>query len=176
FTWGMTNTARWGPFDLRVTVDGAVGGQRLNRNLATIENIDGPFNVTKKYVENMWISPDSTGDGFTPAAGNSSTTGRRMFRDVSNRWVEDADFVWIRNITLGWNLPENWILNARRARLNVSMQNPYIFSSFRGNPQTESNQLLSAGGSPNAPNLTPGVDNFSYPLPRVFTIGIDLGL
>ena len=176
FTWGFTNTARYGPVDLRVTIDGAVGGQRLNRNLATIENIDGPFNVTRKYVENMWISPDSVGDGFTPGAGGSSTTGRRMFRDVSDRWVEDADYIWVRNVTLGWSLPQRLSFNARRARLTVSMQNPLIFSGFRGNPQTESNQLLSAAGSPNSPNLTPGVDNFSYPLPRVFTVGIDLGL
>lgn len=176
FTWGFTNTAQYGPLDLRVTIDGAVGGQRLNRNLATIENIDGPFNVTRKYVENMWISPDSTGDGFTPGAGGSSTTGRRMFRDVSDRWVEDADYVWIRNITLGYTLPGRFSFNARRARLNFSVQNPWIFSSFNGNPQTNSNQLLSAGGSPNSPNLTPGVDNFSYPLARVFTVGLDIGL
>jgi hypothetical protein len=176
FTWGFTNTARYGPVDFRITIDGAVGGQRLNRNLATVENIDGPFNVTKAYVRQMWISPDSIGDGMTPGAGGSSTTGRRMFRDVSDRWVEDAGYVWIRNIALGWDLPERFTFNARRARLNVSLQNPWIFSSFNGNPQTESNQLLSAGGSPNSPNLTPGVDNFSYPISRVFTIGIDLGL
>jgi hypothetical protein len=113
---------------------------------------------------------------MTPGAGGSSTTGRRMFRDVSDRWVEDAGYVWIRNIALGWDVPERFTFNARRARLNVSLQNPWIFSSFNGNPQTESNQLLSAGGSPNSPNLTPGVDNFSYPISRVFTIGIDLGL
>lgn len=176
FTWGFTNTARWGPVDFRMTIDGAVGGQRLNRNLATMENIDGPFNVTRKYVENMWISPDSVGDGFTPGAGGSSATGRRMFRDVSDRWVEDADYIWVRNLTLGWTLPERLSFNARRARVTLSMQNPVIFSGFRGNPQTESNQLLSAGGSPNSPNLTPGVDNWSYPLPRVFTLGLDLGL
>ena len=176
FTWGFTNTARYGPVDFRITLDGAVGGQRLNRNLATMENIDGPFNVTKKYVYGMWISPDSTGDGKTPGAGGSSTTGRRMFRDVSDRWVEDAGYVWIRNIALGWTLPSRLAFNARRARLNVSLQNPWIFSSFNGNPHTESNQLLSAGGSPNSPNLTPGVDNWSYPVSRVFTIGLDLGL
>lgn len=176
FTWGLTNTARYGPLDLRVTIDGAVGGQRLNRNLATIENIDGPFNVTRAYVENMWISPDSIGDGMTPGAGGSSTTGRRMFRDVSDRWVEDAGYVWIRNIALGWSLPERLTFNARQARLTFSVQNPWIFSSFNGNPQTQSNQLLSAQGSPNSPNLTPGVDNFSYPISRVFTIGLNLGL
>jgi TonB-linked SusC/RagA family outer membrane protein len=176
FTWGFTNMARMGAFDLRLTVDGAVGGQRLNRNLATVENIDGPFNVTRKYVENMWISRDSIGDGFTPGAGGSSTTGRRMFRDVSNRWVEDAGYVWIRNIALGYTLPPRLTFNARRARLNFNIQNAWVFSDFNGNPQTQSNQLLSAQGSPNSPNLTPGVDNFSYPLARVFTVGIDLGL
>lgn len=176
FTWGFTNTLVAGPLDFRVTVDGAVGGQRLNRNLATIENIDGPFNVSRAYVQQMWISPDSTGNGKTPAAGSSSTTGRRMFRDVSDRWVEDAGYVWVRNINVGYNLPRRFTMNARRARLNISIQNPFIFSEFNGNPQTESNQLLAAAGAPNSPNLTPGVDNFSYPLARVFTIGINLGL
>jgi hypothetical protein len=99
-----------------------------------------------------------------------------MFRDVSNRWVEDAGYVWIRNIALGWTLPPKLSFNARRARLNLNVQNAWVFSDFNGNPQTNSNALLSAQGSPNSPNLTPGVDNFSYPLARVFTLGIDLGL
>jgi TonB-dependent starch-binding outer membrane protein SusC len=176
FTWGMTNTMTYGPVDLRFTLDGAVGGQRLNRNLASIENIDGPFNVTKKYVENMWISPDSIGDGKTPGAGGSSPAGRRMFRDVSDRWVEDAGFVWMRNVTLRYNLPGSALFNARNGSIYASVQNPWIWSSFHGNPQVQTGQTLSANGSSSSTSLTPGVDNFSYPLARTFTIGIDLGL
>lgn len=178
FTWGMTNNVRYGQFDFRLTVDGQVGGQRLNRNLGTIENIDGPFNVSKEYVDNMFIDWDSIGDGKTPASGSSSAAGRRAFRDVHDGWVEDAGFVWIRNVQLAYNLPERFAsaLSARRANVYVSIDNPYIFTPFHGNPMTEPNAELTAQGSPDTPNLTPGVDNFSYPIARFWTVGINLGL
>ena len=178
FTWGMTNTIEYGPLLLRAIVDGQVGGQRLNRNLATIENIDGPFNVSKRYVETMFISWDSIGDGKTPAAGSSSAAGRRAFRDVNDRWVEDADFVWIRNVQLSCNLPQRLtrVLGSSRASVYASISNPYIFTRFSGNPQTEANQALTAQGSPSSPSLSPGVDNFTYPLARIWTLGINLGL
>jgi hypothetical protein len=178
FTWGMTNTIEYGPLLLRAIVDGQVGGQRLNRNLATIENIDGPFNVSKRYVETMFISWDSIGDGKTPAAGSSSAAGRRAFRDVNDRWVEDADFVWIRNVQLSCNLPQRLtsVLGSSRASVYASISNPYIFTRFSGNPQTEANQALTAQGSSSSPSLSPGVDNFTYPLARIWTLGINLSL
>ena len=178
FTWGMTNTLTYGPFSFSATIDGQVGGQRLNRNLATIENIDGPFNVSKRYVKNMFISWDSIGDGKTPAAGSSSPAGRRAFRDVNDRWVMDAGFVWLRNIQLSYDLPQRLLggLNARRARAYVSVDNAYIFTRCECNPQTEANETLAAQGAPATANLTPGVDNFSYPIGRVWTFGIDIGL
>lgn len=178
FTWGITNNISYGPFDFRLTVDGQMGGQRLNRNLGTIENIDGPFNVTKEYADNMFVDWDSIGDGLTPAAGSSSAAGRRAFRDVNDRWVEDAGFIWLRNAQLSYNLPEGLAgaLSARRATVYVSVENPYIFTQFRGNPLTEPNDDLDAAGAPDIPSLTPGVDNFSYPIPRVWTFGINLGL
>ena len=144
-------------------------------SLATIENIDGPFNVTKKYVEGMFVSWDSIGDGKTPSAGMSSAAGRRAFRDVSDRWVEDAGFVWVRNVQLQYTVPQRFSIGANRASVYASLENPYVWTKFNGNPQTQTNQSLAAGGSPNSPSLTPGVDNFSYPLARTFTVGVNLG-
>lgn len=176
FTWGMTHTMSYGPVDLRFTIDGAVGGKRLDRNLASIENVDGIFNISKKYVQGMWISPDSIGDGLTPSAGLSSGEGRRRFRDVSDRWIENASYVWLRNINLSYQLPQKLLFNSRSGSIYLSIQNPKIWSGFNGNPQTSTGQLLSAAGSPNTPNLTPGVDDFTYPIARTYTIGINLGL
>ncbi|MBW3629193.1 MAG: TonB-dependent receptor [Gemmatimonadetes bacterium] len=175
FTWGMTHTLSYGPVDLRFTVDGAVGGQRLSRTLASTENIDGIFNVTKDYVQNMWISPDSSGydnPNLLPSAGFSSGEGRRRFRDVHDRWAMDAGYVWMRNINLRYSLPSSMMFNARSGSVYLSIQNPKIWSEFRGNPQTQTQNIL--GGS--SPNLTPGVDEFSYPIARTFTLGVDLAL
>ena len=176
YTWGMTHTLSYGPVDLRFTLDGSVGGQRLDRNLASIENVDGIFNISKAYVRDMWISSDSVGNGLTPSAGLSSGEGRRRFRDVSDRWVEDAGFVWLRNVNLRYQLPSKLLFNSRSGSIYISIQNPKIWSAFNGNPQTQSGQLLSAAGSPSTPNLTPGVDDFTYPIARTFTLGIDLSM
>jgi TonB-linked SusC/RagA family outer membrane protein len=175
FTWGFTNNLSYGPLELRVNIDGQVGGQRMNRFLASTENIDGLFNVSKEYAQNMWVSADSTGNGKTPAAG-ASAAGRVMFRDVSDRWIENADFLWVRNVNLRYSLPSRLTFGARRASVYTSIQNALIFSAFRGNPQPQSQALQSANGSPTSPNLSPGVDNFSYPQTRILTLGIDLGL
>jgi hypothetical protein len=64
----------------------------------------------------------------------------------------------------------------RDASIYGSVQNPWIWSGFHGNPQVQTGQTLSANGSSTSTSLTPGVDNFSYPVARTFTIGIDLGL
>jgi len=179
FTWGMTNNVNVGNFRISATMDGQVGGQTINRNLATIENIDGPFNVSKAYVQDMFVDWDSIGSGFAPAAGSSSTGGRRSFRDITDRWLQDAGFLWVRNLQVNYRLPATLasrILNARNASLYVSLENPLIITECQCNPQTAPNQNLAAGGAPNSPSLTPGVDNFSYPLSRMYTLGIQLGL
>ena len=173
-TYGLTNTITLGRFDLRVIADGAVGGQRLLRSNASFENINGIFNVTKRYVDNMWVSPEQPGDGRTPAWGSDNAS--RMFRDVSDRWVADAGYFWVRNVTLAYNVPTEWLgLDARSAKVNVGVQNALLFSPYRGNPQASTNQSLSVGG-PTSTSLTPGIDNFSYPQARTVTIGVELAL
>ena len=128
--------------------------------------LDGPFNVTKRYVENMYISADSVGNGFTPAAGSSSAAGRRHFRTINSGTVHDADFIWIRNLNFGFQLPER-LTGIGSAQLYFSADNPYIFTSYFGNPLAERN----GGGTR---NLEPGVDAFSYPIPRIWTLGLNL--
>lgn len=167
FSWGLTNNLNWGPVSFRAIIDGQVGGQRWDRLHYTYENIDGPFNVTKRYVENMYISPDSVGNGMTPAAGSSSAAGRRHFRTINSTTIHDADFVWIRNLNLGYSLPERWT-RMRSAQVYFSADNAYIFTSYFGNPLAERQ-----GGQR---NLEPGVDAFSYPIPRIWTLGVNLQL
>jgi len=170
FTFGFTNTLTLGNFSLRAIIDGAMGGERILLSNASFENIDGLFNVSYDYFNNMWISPEQPGDGKTPTVRGTGNA-RVMFRDISNRWVSDASFVWLRNVTLRYNLPEQLLQGVSRgASIYFGIQNALLFSPYRGNPQTS---MASQRGGDSAA-LTPGVDHFSYPLPRTFTLGIDL--
>ncbi|TAE15002.1 MAG: SusC/RagA family TonB-linked outer membrane protein [Bacteroidetes bacterium] len=82
-------------------------------------------------------------------------------RQFSSRDLEDASFLRLRNITLAYNVPTNWLKNMkiRTLRTYISGQNVLTFSKFTGfDPEDSNNIQLS-----------------QYPVPRVFTFGFDLG-
>ena len=57
FTFGMTNTFKFGNIDVRALVTGAFGGDNLRSEFfRTARNIDGLFITDSGYVRNMWIS------------------------------------------------------------------------------------------------------------------------
>jgi TonB-linked SusC/RagA family outer membrane protein len=89
-------------------------------------------------------------------------------RGNSDRWLEDASFLRIRNVELGYNLPEgilnrNQILNMK---IFLSGQNLFTFTGYSGlDPDVVGANI----------NLEPGVDNGNYPSSRIVSIGLNVG-
>ena len=167
FTFGITNTFSYKNFDLSASIDGQYGGDVLVAANQFLKNIDGIFNVTTDVL-NRWRSPENPGDGVTPTTNG----GRVVYRDINSSWVEDASFLRMRNITLGYNfeslLQENSFI--KRARIYTSVNNAFIITDYsRGNPQV-ANASNRGGGSL---TLAPGVDFTSYPLARTFILGLN---
>ena len=83
--------------------------------------------------------------------------------------MEDGSYVRVKNVVLGYNLPNNIVskIKARTLRVYVNLQNIYTFTNYEGyDPEI---------GSYNQNPLLTGVDNGRYPLPRMYTAGIKLG-
>ncbi|WP_432708528.1 SusC/RagA family TonB-linked outer membrane protein [Pedobacter sp.] len=170
FTWGLTNNFNFKGFDLNVLLVGAQGGQIFKTANQYLLNIDGIFNVDRKVL-NRWRSPENPGDGMTP-----TTNGARViYRDVNSSWVEDASFMRIQNITLGYRLNPDWLAGSKvvkSARLYTSVQNLATFTNYSGaNPEVSRN-TISGNAVSNA--LVPGEDFTNYPMPRTFTLGVNL--
>jgi TonB-dependent starch-binding outer membrane protein SusC len=164
FTYGMTNTFGYKNFDFSVLVVGSQGGQILKTSNEFMTNIDGVFNVDRKVL-NRWRSPENPGDGVTPTTNG----GRVLYRDVNSGWVENASFLRIQNLTLGYHFKPDFISKShvfKGLRLYGSVQNLVTFTGYSGgNPEA-----LTNGSSV----LTPGRDFVSYPLPRIMTIGANM--
>ncbi|MES2108580.1 MAG: TonB-dependent receptor [Bacteroidota bacterium] len=164
FTYGVTNSFGYKNFDLNILVVGSQGGHILKTSNEFSTNIDGVFNVDRKVL-NRWRSPSNPGDGVTPTTNG----GRVLYRDVNSGWVEDASFLRIQNITLGYNFKQNFIANSKvfkSFRLYGSIQNLVTFTKYSGgNPEA-----LTNGSSV----LTPGRDFVGYPLPRTMIIGVNM--
>jgi len=156
FVYGFTNTFTYRNFDLNILLTAQTGGQIYSM---IGRSIDRPgmgylYNKLAKW-ENRWKSPEDPGDGMTPNI--NATTG--SYYDT--RWLYSSDYVRLKNITFGYNVPKmKWF---ERARIYVSVENPYIWHKYDG------------GYTPEAAN-NEGGDYGGYPQSRTYSIGINLNL
>ena len=88
--------------------------------------------------------------------------------EVSERFLENGDHVRLQNATLGYNVPINTKGGLKSLYLNVIGQNLFLITGYSGlDPEVNSQGADFLNGIPTA-----GIDNQSYPRPRVITFGV----
>ncbi|HEV7346932.1 TonB-dependent receptor [Telluribacter sp.] len=170
FIYGITNNFQYGKFDLSIVGSGSYGNQIWVRHLYSTTNLDGVFNLMKE-VKHRFRSEQNPGKGFFgTTVGGGTVTG--IERDWQNsRFVADASFFTIKNITLGYNIGlQNKFF--RSARLYASIQQAVVFTKYWGGPNPETS--AQGNGQGDGGNLSPGIDLSNYPVPRTSSIGINL--
>lgn len=158
FTAGLTNTFRYKNVDLSVFLQSVYGNDVFNGTFIYLESASGEDNQTKRMV-NRWKQPGDITD--IPRTGDTYK---------SSRFIEDGSFLRIKNVTLGYTLPQKWtrIIRLKSAKLFATSQNLYTFTSYLGmDPE------VNYYGND---NVIMGTDFFTYPQARSFIIGINIGL
>lgn len=162
FTYGLTNSLTYGNFDLNISLQGVQDVEVIN--LVKRSN----YRNNGTAFTNYWRSPEEPGDGNTFGPGSSANN-----RTISSWLVEDASFLRIKNLTLGYRLGK--VLNGtfiKSARAYVNIQNLHTFTKYTGyNPEvntTEGDPWISSA-------LTPGIDYGTYPMARTFVFGLNVG-
>ncbi len=170
FTYGITNRINYGNWDFSVIGTGSQGNELLVRHLFSTTNLDGVFNLLKD-VKYRFRSVENPGRGFYgTTVGGGNVTG--IERDwINDRFVADASNFNIRNITMGFTIPdlEKYF---KSARIYASVQNVYIFTKYWGGPNPEISTQNNGQGD--GGNLSSGVDLSGYPIPRIVSIGLNL--
>jgi len=83
--------------------------------------------------------------------------------------VQKGDFLRLRNLTLGYNLPYNLLSKAKIANLRayISGQNLFLATKYQGpDPEVSSN---------GTGNLNQGIDRNTVGNARVITVGLNIG-
>jgi TonB-linked SusC/RagA family outer membrane protein len=175
FVYGLTNTFRYGNFDASIVGSGSYGNQLWVRHLYSTANLDGVFNLVAGVKDRFRVGSD--GRVITPGAGQFGVTnGGGNFTGVERDWnssqfMADASYFTIKNITLGYTFgPLNRFFKSARAY--ASIQQVYVFTNYWGgpNPETSGNNAGDGDGG----NLSQGVDLSNYPVPRTYTLGVNL--
>lgn len=155
YTLGFNFNLEYKNFDLTAYTYASIGND-LIRNY---ERTDTKLNKLN-YVLDRW-----TGEGSTNSVPRVTTgpTSNNLFSDF---FVEDASFLRIQNVQLGYSLPKSAIEKAgiSKIRLYASVNNLYTFTKYKGYDPTANS------GDP----ISGGIDYGFYPNPKTYIFGINV--
>lgn len=113
----LDNRLSWKGFSLNVLM-AYYGGHKM-RALQEQETFEVPTSAIPSYFLNAW-TPENPTD--TPGIGRYSSDAISSDPLFSNKCVYDASFLKIRNIVLGYELPEKWLEKAHIGRTTLTFQ------------------------------------------------------
>lgn len=155
YTFGFNNDFKFKNFDLRIVTFAQQGGQIYSMIGRSIDRPLMGYLYNKLALwKDRWQSEAVPGNGNVPSI-NATTGGY-----YDTRWMYSSDYIRIKNITLGYNLPK--IKGLDKARVYASIENAFIWHKYGG------------GWTPEAANDAGG-DYGGYPQARTVSIGVNVG-
>ena len=158
---GIDNTLSYGDFSLSVFLNFSAGNQLYNtaRNLFSRSV---PFVQNFAEVKDFWTKDNPSNTVPRPSQGGNTTTLATL---VSTRFLENADFVRVKNVSLTYRLPARALSGAalEGAQLTLSGTNLFTFTKYTGlDPEASSRASL----------LSAGIDYTPYPLTRLVSLSV----
>ncbi len=152
FTYGLTNTFSYKNVEVTLFIQGSQGNKVLNFTRWYTEGGVSNGNYSN-VVLNRWVGE-----------GTSNTQPRVTLNDpngnnkVSDRFVEDASYLRIKNLRVAYSIPTKWstVVNVKKAQFYVSSQNLLTITNYTGLD----------------PEVGGGVDIGFYPQARTFIAGV----
>ena len=190
YTFGWNNTFTYKQFGLSIFIYGSVGKKVFHWMR---RYMDEPSKVNSKATNKFlqandyakWAYYDGNSGNqnvwnvyVAPGANNAETRIDNLHSNynsrISDRYVEDASYLRLKNITLTYTFPKNLIKRfyLENLRLSANVQNLYTFTGYTGyDPEvgSQNGQYSMSGQS----MLMYGVDTGRVPAPRSFIFGIE---
>ncbi|MEA5426014.1 SusC/RagA family TonB-linked outer membrane protein [Arcicella lustrica] len=161
---GFTNDFSYKGFDLNVLFTYEYGRTALNNQSSFMfENGGRLFNTLRSVYETRWTTPGQITSTPRPINGNTETLGSGVTSSLGSRLYEDASYIRLKTISLGYNVPKATVskFGLASARIYLQAYNLYTWTKWSGFDAEWAN--LGNGNS--------GV----VPQPRVVTAGVKLG-
>jgi hypothetical protein len=154
FSYGLNLGASYKNFDLSVSLMGQVGNKILNRKRGEViwtsdQNMDADL------AKNRWH-----GEGTTNEYPSSAGLRKGWNQKMSDFFVEDGSFFRIQNVQLAYNVRGKKLLGAQmpNTRVFVTAERPLTVFNYNGfNPEVAN-----------------GIDTQAYPIPAVYTVGLNV--
>ncbi|MEO9510972.1 MAG: TonB-dependent receptor [Flavobacteriaceae bacterium] len=163
FFGGINNTFSYENFSINIFMNYATGYQVFNsaRNLLAR---GVPFVQNLAEVADFWTPENPSNTVPRPSQGGPTTF---LTTRSSTRFIENADFLRIKNLSLSYNLPEKVMrdIGFQSARFTLTGTNLFTFTEYTGlDPEANSNNTL----------LSSGIDFTPYPLTKLYSLTLEV--
>lgn len=155
---GWNNTVTYKAFTLNLFFQGLFGFEKLNYNNAAAMYYGGDAReATLAEIKDRYI-PGVNETSDIPAF---SSTNRNFTQ--STRFLEKADFLRLKNVSLSYDIPKSKLKNALGIKVFVNATNLFTITNYSGiDPEANSadgdiRQGIDFGSYPNAKTITGGV-------------------
>ncbi|MFT3738416.1 MAG: TonB-dependent receptor [Breznakibacter sp.] len=147
FTYGFSTSFTYRGFDLYIALQGSKGHDVYNLLRRYLERPTDSYNMSSVVLDS-WTEDNPS--GTVPKIGS------QVQSYLDSRYVEDASYLKLKNITLGYTLPVKIQQVASDLRIFASAQNLYTFTGYKGYD----------------PEVARGIDLGIYPSSKFFLLGI----
>lgn len=175
FSYGFTANLQYNSWDATVFVQGNYGNKIYNNTRLYVENVRDFNNSSVRIYENHW-SPDNMHNDvrFPRPVYNDPNENIR----ASDRWVEDGSYMRLKNLSIGYTLPQSLTgrVGMDNLRVYVQGQNLLTFTGYSGlDPELGTNS--GDAGNNNIANdglFSRGYADAAWPHPRRFSTGVQV--
>lgn len=164
FESGLQFSGSYKRFSISIQFYGIYGNKIFNSVRSTIDRFDDNSNYRSSV--SPW-TPTNTNTTFPRIAYSGDLDIQYNTRGDSNRWLEDGSYLKLRNVEIGYLLPQTALkaIGFNNFKVYVSGQNLFTLTKYTGlDPDIVGNGLLERG-----------VDSGNYPSTRLISIGLQAG-
>ena len=164
-TAGLNLSGNYKGFDMLVFFQGAFGQKVFSQVNYDIEGYYRGFNVTERYYTQHW-----TGEGTSNTQPRASWAAKSNNVRASTRFLEDASYVRLKNMQIGYTIPNTKKLKIQTVRIYVGATNLLTFTKYSGLDPEMTVSLNSAAEGDRAN----GIDWGTYPVAKSYTFGLNI--
>jgi TonB-linked SusC/RagA family outer membrane protein len=153
FTYGFSTTLDYRHFDLFIALQGSQGNKIYNYLRRFLEKPNDSYNVSAAVLDSWTATTPST---TLPSI--AAMAAGRSYLYMDSRYVEDASFLRLKNITLGYTISSARFSTLKPSvtlRLFAAVQNLFVLTPYKGYD----------------PEIANGIDLGTYPTARTFMVG-----
>lgn len=130
---GLGNSISYKNFDLSFYFYGAFGHIKSRGDIGQTGSLtpSTPYN-SYKTISDVWSTQNP--DGIYPGIGTDATSAQQRSGSGSDFWYMKGNYVKLKNITLGYNVPQQWLKGSfiNSLKLSVDAQNLWTITNYFG--------------------------------------------